>query len=61
MPCDDASDISPDAVPRGRRGALGLLALLLAAPVLAACKDVAPGSGVETIRQSRERSPPSGR
>jgi len=55
--------VAPAAVvePRDRRTALGLLALLLAAPLLASCKDVQPGSGVQTIEQSRQRSPPSGR
>lgn len=48
--------------PRTRRAILGLLALLPAAPLLAACGNgVQPGSGAEAIRRSREQSPPSGR
>jgi hypothetical protein len=45
---------------RRRRGVLRVLALALVLPVLAACKTVESGSGVETIQRSRERSPPRG-
>jgi hypothetical protein len=44
-----------------RRAAFGLLALLLLAPLLAACKEVKPGSGLDTIRQQREQNPHRGR
>ena len=59
----DEAPRSPDTEmpPRGRRAALRVLALALALPALAACKEVQPGSGVQTIRRSRERSPPGGR
>jgi hypothetical protein len=52
----------PEAADRSsRRAAVGLLALLLLAPLLAACKEVKPGSGVETIREQREANPHRGR
>lgn len=56
---DDAERL-PSPTVRSRRQALAALGLLLAA-ALAACKEVTPGSGVETIRHGRERNPPGGR
>jgi hypothetical protein len=50
---DVVSSPSAIALPPGRRQALRLLALLLLAPALAACKEVQPGSGLETIRHKQ--------
>ena len=56
-----SEDLPQDAVAvrlraERRRLALGLLALLLT-PALAACQDVQPGSGLETMRRLKERQP----
>lgn len=50
----------PPEQPARRLALLGL-SLLLLAPLLAACKDVKPGSGVETIRRQRQENPHRGR
>ncbi len=54
-----APESAPDVTPRSRRGTLRILGFLLAAPVLAACNEVRPGSGTDGIRRTREQ--PSGR
>jgi len=59
---NDAADTrSATRRPVRRRGAWLLAVLLLAPAILAACKDVAPGSGVEGIQKSRSLTSVSGR
>lgn len=50
-----------DAGRRAGRGTLFLLVLALTLPALGACKEVKPGSGVETIAKSRAQTSVSGR
>ena len=54
---------SPKAEPPRRvgRGRWLLLTLALSLPMLAACKDVQPGSGAATIAKSRAQTSVSGR
>lgn len=58
---------SDDVMPTDRRQALRLAALAFALPLLAACKSGSQagsspgGSGLDTIRQVRERNPHYGR
>jgi hypothetical protein len=52
---DAAAELPGDSL--GRRLALRGLALLLLAPLLAGCKDVEQGSGIQTIRRQKEQQP----
>jgi hypothetical protein len=57
MPEPSAAKVQQPDRSFSRRIALGGVALLLLAPLLAACKEVEPGSGIQTIRRQKELQP----